>query len=194
MLIKNGRLWRVIGLLGAACVPVFASADVVTFRSNEVNLGQGGGGIYRTAVAGSEWAPFGLALANVSLYTSPFDPVDGVGIVGEVSGLAGAISFLTPATTVSLDVLQGNINSPAVVRAYRPDGTLLQEQLLGAVSQATVRVVGFEGVVGRVEFSPSDFTAVSTVRFTSVPGPGVAASMVLGLAGLQRRRRSHWSV
>lgn len=189
MMFKNGRLGRVIGLLGLACLPAFAHAGVVTFGSSEVNLGQGGDGSYRTSVSGGEWSAFGFTMQNVSLYTSPFDPVDGVGIVGDSSPNPGVISFLAPVSGLSLDVLQVPQAAPALLRAFRPDGSLLLERLLPTVTDTTLSNVGFDGFVSRVEFFPADFTAVTTLSFSSVPAPGGLAAASIGLLALGRRRR-----
>ncbi|MFA6045557.1 MAG: hypothetical protein WC718_11275 [Phycisphaerales bacterium] len=189
MHLKNGRLAGMVGLLGLACLPAFANAGTVTFGPSEVNLGQGGDGSYRTSVSGGEWAAFGISLENVSLYTSPFDPVDRVGIVGDTSPNPGVISFLSPVSGLSLAVLQAPQAAPALLRAFRPDGSVLLEQTLPSVNDTTLTNVGFAGTVGRVEFFPADFTAVTTVSFTSVPSPGGLGAGSVGLVALCRRRR-----
>lgn len=187
---KTRRFAHVLGLVSLAGLPLLANAEIVTFEPSEVNLGQGGDGSYRTSVAGSEWSSFGISLSGVSLYTSPFDPIDGVGIVGDSSAGPGVIAFLSPVSAVTLAVLQAPFTDPSIVRAFRPDGSLLEERSLAAVNDTTLTNVLFDGTVGHIEFLPADFTAISTVAFTSVPAPGAfgAASVLLGLAGSRRRR------
>lgn len=178
----------VLGLLGLVGVPAFALADTVTFGTSEVNLGQGGAGAYRTSLAGNEWSSYGISLTGVSLYTSPFDFVDGVGIVGDTSPNPGVISFLSPASGLSLQVLQGP-NIASTVRAYSPAGVLLDERNLAASGGTALTNVSFAGTVGHIEFFPADYTAITTVSFTSVPSPGGLGVASLGLLGLRRRRR-----
>lgn len=175
-------------LLALAGVPALAMAETVTFGASEVNLGQGGMGSYRTGLSGNEWSPFGIELAGVSLYTSPFDPVDGVGIVGDTSPNPGVIMFLSPVSELSLQVLQAP-NTTGLVRAYSPAGLLVDQRSVAAGGEPGLTTVDFAGIVGRVEFAPADFTAVTTLEFTSVPSPGGLGVASLGLLGLRRRRR-----
>lgn len=183
----NLKTRLVLGLLGLVGVPAFALAETITFAPSEVNLGQGGAGIYRTGISGNEWSGYGLSLTGVSLYTSPFDPVDGVGIVGDTSPNPGVISFLSPASGLSLQVLQAP-NSTGLVKAYSPAGVLLDQRSVVAGSQPALATIDFSGVIGRVEFAPADYTAVTTLDFVSVPSPGGLGVASLGLLGLRRRR------